>query len=38
VIAAKRVVAVDRPRRVRQLVKVAGVLVVVEDDLLVELA
>src|SRR5687768_15377465 len=38
VIAAERVVPVDVPRRVRHLVKVSGILVVVEDDLLIELS
>ena len=37
VVAAERVVAIHGPRRVWQLVKIARVLVVVEDDLLVEL-
>src|SRR5438067_1343293 len=38
VIAAKRVVALDLPRGVRQLAKIARVLVVIEDDLLVQLS
>src|SRR5471030_135181 len=38
VISAKRVIALDLAGRRRQLVKVSGVPVVVENDLLVELA
>jgi hypothetical protein len=38
VIAAERVVALHATGRVRHLVIVPGVLVVVEDDLLVELS